>query len=535
MRKVAFMNGQDASTEVNIELPNPFFRTMTPKLKKLLNEQWSHIETNCLSDPPGVVLHRQNPTTGKTFCCRGRPSCENANLYLDLLTGKHLGVNRADRLTSCFFELLNHRTRITRLGELPNGKSGLSTIQTERIGMLNTLARSCGYGDDDLPFPDVSLPALVSDLDKFDIGFNKAIKLRTGQTVQEVLEENVQVPVATVDDFYDSANNNDLMMDETQQDVQGDDDADDLSLNSFLDDIQFEDDDIKKRVLELLPKIRSRESTMEAYVRLTNEQQWIPFHSANPNCPKTAVDYKEETLFDAMEMQYIRSRQPRQNKGYYSFCIAWNLEVAKRYKRKIVDGEENVLLIHRKNVEMLQNHYDKTKQRITSVNRVNLNNTHVEMDRMNDTLRTSRQGVTPLPPLQQAQPIVYDNKNGIAPFGNLFALNPEVIAQKVTPTTNCNPAPWMIEAPLLTAQPKHPLANFRRTTWCLTCGFRKNEHENEESFGSKCRRELCGKCYMRKELHNDGRMGPFCPFENHPVRSRQPYWNSNGRYVTFTN
>jgi hypothetical protein len=83
-------------------LPQPFFKPMNAERRKLISDQLRHITKGCLSDPPGIVLHRQNALTGKTMCCRGTPSCENANLYLDLLTGKSLGIARADRLTATF-------------------------------------------------------------------------------------------------------------------------------------------------------------------------------------------------------------------------------------------------------------------------------------------------------------------------------------------------------------------------------------------------------------------------------------------------
>ena len=90
----------------NGPIPKPFFKPMSKvidnKSKKTVSDviatQLGHIKADCLSDVPGIVLHRQNPRTKKIFCCRGTPSCENDNLHIDMLTGKSLGVGRGDRL-----------------------------------------------------------------------------------------------------------------------------------------------------------------------------------------------------------------------------------------------------------------------------------------------------------------------------------------------------------------------------------------------------------------------------------------------------
>jgi hypothetical protein len=288
------------------------------------------------------------------------------------------------------------------------------------------------------------------------------------------------------------------------------------------DSTEQEPEGVELAVLRMLPEIRSRETTMETFIRLTDSQPHIPFHSANPSRPKTDIDEHEETLFLAMENQYDRWKLPRQPHGYHSFMVAWNLKVAERYKLKAVDGL-NVTMINRKNIEYLQNHYDKIMGQLASAGRIDHQNANNELDRLNEQLRASRNSVPALQPVQQAQPVIYPQV-GIAPFGNAYALNPEILAPTLQAAKNRNPAPWNIRAPLLATAEKHPLEGFKRTTWCISCGFQKREHQREESFGAKCKRDHCGKCFMRKEFHNDGRMGPFCPFDPDPIKSRYLLW-----------
>ena len=88
----------------NSPLPKPSFKPLTKvvdfKLKKtvsdIISTQLSHVKEDCLSNPVGVIFHRQNPRTKKVLCCCGTPSCKNDNLYIDYLTGKSLGIGRGD-------------------------------------------------------------------------------------------------------------------------------------------------------------------------------------------------------------------------------------------------------------------------------------------------------------------------------------------------------------------------------------------------------------------------------------------------------
>ena len=121
---------------------------------------------------------------------------------------------------------------------------------------------------------------------------------------------------------------------------------DDNSVSSENDNIEVE-----KKLDWLVPEIRRRESTMDAFNRLTLQRPWIPFHSGKGR--KTAVDDEEEALFEAMKVKYNRRAPPRSHRGYYAFMNAWNVEVANRYRRK-TEGEEDIVIINRKSIQQLQ-------------------------------------------------------------------------------------------------------------------------------------------------------------------------------------
>jgi len=90
-----------------------------------------HVVKGCLSDPVGMDLHHKNPETGKVTCCRGTNSIENDNLYPDQLTGKAIGINKADRLMTTFFELGNDRKMVSRTQGWVDKKIGLTSSRIE--------------------------------------------------------------------------------------------------------------------------------------------------------------------------------------------------------------------------------------------------------------------------------------------------------------------------------------------------------------------------------------------------------------------
>ena len=145
------------------------------------------------------------------------------------------------------------------------------------------------------------------------------------------------------------------------------------------------------------------------------------------------------------------------------------------------------------------------------------------MEQLNNTLRQNRSTQPRLPPVQQAAPVQYQ-QNGPRPIGNPTVLNPEIIAgsfREAAPAVRRH-------IPYTVLQPQqfrlNPLEGFRKRTWCITCGYRKSNHERHERFGKPCLKNWCGKCYQRKEFHEKGKMGPYCPFPPHPRESQHAFW-----------
>ena len=137
-------------TSDTLPLPNHIFKPMTPKICRDINNQLGHIDAGCLSDPPGVTLHKRNPVNNKIFCCRGTNSNKNDNLYIDKLTGNQNGIGRADHLLSTYFKLSNDWKRFNQLGE---DVSQFVTCKTEQLALANSLAASAGYAHNEHPSP----------------------------------------------------------------------------------------------------------------------------------------------------------------------------------------------------------------------------------------------------------------------------------------------------------------------------------------------------------------------------------------------
>ena len=109
---------------------------------------------------------------------------------------------------------------------------------------------------------------------------------------------------------------------------------------------------------KLLPPTRNKETTMQAFKRLCNEQAWTPFRAGDSDVPATETDKEEAALFDEIMAtnKYSATATPGAANGFHSLERDWNNEVAKRFK-KWVNGElESSELIHYKSTVQLQEH-----------------------------------------------------------------------------------------------------------------------------------------------------------------------------------
>lgn len=233
-----------------------------------------------------------------------------------------------------------------------------------------------------------------------------------------------------------------------------------------------------------------------------------------------------------METRFHRNVRPRARNGYHYFANAWNLEVAERYQRYVEGEDDNVILIRRKSFMQLQKHYDNLQQKKRLAMLSDSQRDQELRNQMRIEMRETRQEVPDLPQIQNAAPIQYPtNTNGTVPFGMPMALNPTMLQGAIlqAPTLHVNTLkgrPFVINPPTVTAS---VLTGFRKLTWCITCGFRKNQHIiKEESFGTKCKRSYCAKCGWLKTHHQNHSMGPFC---NQNPRHDSPHllWYNNNQ------
>jgi len=320
-----------------------------------------------------------------------------------------------------------------------------------------------------------------------------------------------------------------LDTDEEEEDVTAEGNAEpsfnDDPIDAFAEKIMDDDDDpsMDQQVEQLhllILETRRPETSMQSFTRLTNQQPWIPFRKVNATTPKSPVDFEEEGLFNRLHKEYKRNVSPGTPRyGYRDFELAWNIEVAERYRKKMEDDNDDIVLINRKSYLQLQEHYDDILQseRMSRICDPNCNH----LQQLNETMRETRQWVT-TPTGRVAERIQYRVTGRPMPFGNPTTFNPSVTRHAVTAYNGTHQAvPWTLAAPPRAEDHSDDvLRNFNRRTWCLTCGFRKRDHQIEESFGTKCKRDYCANCMLLKKHDHPYGMGPRC---RNKRRESSPY------------
>ncbi|CAB9530887.1 hypothetical protein SEMRO_3097_G343660.1 [Seminavis robusta] len=129
---------------------------MTKDVRKVIKNQMSHVKKGCLSDPPAtvVMMHRVNPVTGHANSGRSTGTCEVDNRQiLNVLNTPSVGIARAARVVGDHYEQSNDRKKVTRLLEPEK-----LTHRTEKLYLLNSVAKSCGFFDEKLPVKEVFCP-----------------------------------------------------------------------------------------------------------------------------------------------------------------------------------------------------------------------------------------------------------------------------------------------------------------------------------------------------------------------------------------
>jgi len=258
---------------------------------------------------------------------------------------------------------------------------------------------------------------------------------------------------------------------------------------------------------------------MQSFSRLTNAQPWVPFRKVNASSPKTAVDLEEEGLFNRLHKDYKRHVSPGTPRhGYRDFELAWNIEVSERYRKKMEDESDEIVLINRKSYVQLQQHFDDIvhSERMSRICDPNC----LQLQQMNRTLRQTCQVVAG-PRGRVAERIEYRNAGRPTPFGAPTTLNPDITRHAIVGNyTNRQAVPWNVAAPQILKENDDVLHKFKRATWCVTCGFRKREHTKEESYSNKCKREHCSNCMQLKQHGHPNGMGPRC---TNPRKESSPH------------
>jgi len=269
------------------ELPKPFFKPMNADCRWAMANQLLHIDKGCLSDPVGFSLHHKNPESSNVTCCRGT---KNDNLYLDQLTGKTVGITKADRLITSFFELGNDRKMVLRLGRQKDW-SDIFTSCTEELALINSMCVLVGFKEDELPFK-VSNPPELDDKLVPELGFDVSVPVSSGEVTGDVLA-TAQLTMADgaverSDADYDEDGTDELEpvagvppTNENQNTEEAASTEDDLELAEFLEEIDLAGEPLEstqRKVIALSTEIFKPETTMESFIRLTNQQEWVPFN-----------------------------------------------------------------------------------------------------------------------------------------------------------------------------------------------------------------------------------------------------------------
>jgi len=218
---------------------------------------------------------------------------------------------------------------------------------------------------------------------------------------------------------------------------------------------------------------------------------------------------------------------------------AWDLEVANRFREKIAgNGDDTVVLIHRKTYVQLQQHYDKLEKHKSIASAAQPNNPcH---DRLQHALRQTRRE---MPPTQEAiHCAAIECPVGRPQFGNPAVLNQGISAAAV----QHHATPVATNAHFVLRPTPTPVANsrmllgkgFRSKKHCWRCGFTRREHESG-NYGNKCRdnvgREERSWCGWRLDVHADpNKVGPRCPREPKSEQTRTDWYPNSTQRVSTT-
>jgi hypothetical protein len=281
---------------------------------------------------------------------------------------------------------------------------------------------------------------------------------------------------------------------------------------------------IREEVRKLLPDDTRKESTLQAFQRLTQQDAWLPFRSPRSTVRATATDEAESKLFAEMKDKYVGEGKL----GFKAFERDWNIEVARCFQLWL-DGSDFVQ-INSKTVKLLKDYHEELNEqaRLAIVAPV-ANCQHRK--RVNDQFKQSRQSLPPHPSPHICQPIQYPPMAGARlPLGNPSVMNASIVARAVVgfrPHTTM--APYMMGVPPPPPEEPHrlpPRKRFRSRKYCIVCGYRRSAHGNDEKPGANCVRTHCGNCHQRRDCHGpDDGWGLTCKREPHDSSEKKDWYD----------
>lgn len=408
--------------------------------------------------------------------------------------------------------------------------------------MVNGAAKTLGISNDKLPFPRLSAPTTRhSDIEEF-MGFSYCVPC-TDDVSNPVAQGNLGIDFA--DDDCDGDNEEEeptnLAASEDMQETLGDDfDVEVLltdtgyleagpaeqreinqEINRLEEDALADANDcmnselIQLELRKLLPMSTSRETTLQAFTRLTEKNPWFPLRSPDSTTVATDIDKAEAAYFALKSPEYSPHADLDAPNGYKAFAREWNNEVSRRFKSWSTAGDDGAVQMRLKKWEYLVNYYEKMKGH-EAIQATTTTDEHRQ--RLNETLRTNRRQ---LPPHQQAlvvSPPVY-RPDGTTPFAAPTVLNSAITVNAVTGAYYAAGgvlngrliAPYQVQRTIMALPPPPPRRKpvFRSRMFCITCGWRRNQHLAFEGVAETCTRNFCGRCYHLKVNHNKDADGNY--------------------------
>jgi hypothetical protein len=482
-----------------------FFKRMSPEIRKAIDNQMGHVRKGCLSDPPKelVSIHRINPVNGKGFSARSTGTNENDNMFLNrLLNTPSIGLARAERVISDHYEQSNGKKEVSRQG----GPEHI-TARTEKLYTLNSVAKSCGIKDDDLPVRErVSIPRSLDEVEEF-LGMQYSLLewFRSALSDKEDEGEDGKAVDADMANFLAGIDfeHDDVPVDPAQFGVNME--AENTEVGRGAEDLTIN-----------LPEINHNESTFEAFKRLTEQHPWVPF--TKPDKPRSDMEEEEYAYFREEESKYNRHcAYLNARNGYGTFARNWDIEVATRFKDQASGNPDGKPLMNRKTALQLQEHYDRLQKHLQQAELVRPNDAF--RDRLEHVFTSTRRNRGELQASQNSGPNEY-RQEGLPAFGNPTTLNTNIAAAAFQYNQNAGMMtnPFVLR-PVVNKQSATVFLgpNFNRNKYCWKCGFQKKMHNDYGvPFGhncvNNCLREDCSKCGQRREFHHTGLfgMGPSC-------------------------